>query len=403
MEFKMNKIMELSQSRYYLIGSNSSGKTHLLKQIYRDREENTLFFDETGTYQFLKHRERVKISDSYYIYENEKVKGNREDDSLPNKEPINPESLIIIKKVAEILSKIVDKKESSGIVKLKKMLNVLLNYNLNSIENIIMDEPENFLDETNLKYIVDVLEVFGKAGIKIFIATHSARFLELSSASIQELFVCSVTYSKGNIEYELVNKSLDEVKKIYNHIKKEIKCNLIDEKKATNYADIFGKINFFDCGEKNHQKEYISSGEVLTMYLKTIIESFEFYQALLYKKVIIVEGLTEKLILQNASVNDLDYQNFYFSNGKVHIPFFIELFLGFGLNVVTMFDSDIKLNEPNGKFIGLLTGYLTEKYKINQNVKIITSEEKDLELDYEVNDILELFSKETGIKKADLT
>lgn len=407
METIADKLEILNQRRNYLIGPNSSGKTHTLKEVFKQNEDTTLFFDEIGEYSFLKSRNKVQIDNNIYVYSNEQSRG-QETAKLPNTEEINESSFSIIKKIRDIQSKIILKSNSSGITKLKRILDVLLTMNLNSIEIVIFDEPENFLDETNLKYIVDLLDSFKKADIQIFVATHSARFLELSSVRIGELFVCSISLNEGNIDYKVTNRTMEDIKDLYTSIRDNIKTEIIDNGHTTDFSNIFKKISLLNCGEPNehYEGDFISEGKVLELYLNTIIESFEFYQTLLYRKVIIVEGLTEKLILQKVPLNDLDYQNFYFSNGKIHFPFYIELFKFFGLNVVAMFDSDeAPSNETNGssKFVYKLTCYLKQKYLEDTRVKLIVSQSKDLEQDYEVNQILDDFSDDSGIKKNKLS
>ena len=213
----------------------------------------------------------------------------------------------------------------------------------------------------------------------------------------------------GDIKQMLKDgKTMEDIKNLYTNIRDNIENDVIKNGHTIKHADMFKKINLLNRGElnENHEGIFISEGKVLELYLNTIIESFEFYQTLLYRKVIIVEGLTEKLILQKVPLNDLDYQNFYFSNGKIHFPFYIELFKFFGLDVVAMFDSDeAPSNETNGssKFVYKLTCYLKQKYLEDTRVKLIVSQSKDLEQDYEVNQILDDFSDDSGINKNKLS
>lgn len=405
METTADKLEVITQRRSYLIGSNSSGKTYTLNEVFKQHEDVTLFFDEIGEYSFLKSKNKVQIDNNMYIYSDEQSRG-QETVETPNMEKIDEKSLLIIKKVRDIQSNIILKNNSSGITKLKRILDVLLTMNLNSIEIIIFDEPENFLDETNLKYIVDLLDSFNKANIRILVATHSARFLELSSVKINELFVCSISLNGGNIDYEVTNRTMDQIMNLYTNIRDSIKTDVIDNGHTLKYSSMFKKIDLLNRGEQNkHSEGLISEGKILELYLNTVVESFEFYQTLLYRKVIIVEGLTEKLILQKVPLNDLDYQNFYFSNGKIHFPFYIELFKFFRLNVVAMFDSDLVPSDDaneNNEFKYKLTCYLKQKYFEDKQVKLIVSENKDLEQDYDVNQILEDFSNDSGIKKKKL-
>lgn len=377
--------IQSSLDRTYFVGANGSGKTYHLKKIYNQIEDNALFFDEKGRYLSNKTKANVEIQDERYIFLNEKERGKKEL-TLNETEKMNKKSINIVSKINNIKTKLILQKKSAGIDKINGILNQLLSKNLNNIENIIFDEPENFLDETNLKYLVDIFSIFKENNIKVFISTHSSRFLELSAAKVNEIFVLSFSFESGSLTRRMVNNSLPDIKKLYTQTRQELEEKTMPkgELATTKTKNMFAKICLSE------------EGEVLDLYLRTLIEDNEFYKILFYKKIILVEGLTEKLILSKVPDSHLEYMNFYFSSGKIHIPFLIELFKMFGLNVIVMFDSDLEEKVTLAKNI---TDFLKSKYETDEWVTLIPSTERDLEADYNIELIIDEFSSESGLSR----
>lgn len=350
------------KQRVFYIGANGSGKTRALKKHQQNSRSNSLFFDETGVCNTLVDKSKVLIQDNFYIYNSEGDRGKREKD--PNKnEKINENLLEPLKKIRGILDKLRSFKSSPGIDKLKVITDELLTRNLNRINIIIIDEPENFLDDENLKVLTEILLVFFELNISLIFATHSSRFLELNRAIPDEIIL------------------LKELKKIRNEYSQ------IQDMFESISTNIISGDNIFFSGHKcNNMKLKLKlKGKPLEIFLKSFLLSQEYYRCLFYDEVTLAEGLTEKILISSIHSSKVGNKNFYFTNGKIFIQFYIELFRMYQLKVKALFDSDKKDNEQESSPASLLTDHLIRAYENDPNVRLIISQGKELENDYGIN------------------
>lgn len=119
------------------------------------------------------------------------------------------------------------------------------------------------------------------------------------------------------------------------------------------------------------------------IFLKSFLHSQEYYRCLFYDEVTLAEGLTEKVLISSIHSSKISNKNFYFTNGKIFIPFYIELFRMYKLKVKALFDSD-KLDNTTS-VASALTDYLTSEYENDSKVQLIISKGKELEDDYGIN------------------
>lgn len=350
--------------RFFYIGANSTGKTRELKKVQSELINESIFFDENGLVNSVNFVPNVEIIDDSYLYIDESRRGT--DESIKT-DKINPEILPILNKIKSLNISLKMIKNSPGINKLLIITDELLSKNLNNIRAIILDEPESLLDDENLKILISLMELFRTHGIKLIYATHSSRFLELNRAELDEIIVLK----KSNRDYQSYNTTVKKVNEIYYEISDEIINSSCIFRTSRNDNIMKAKLQLFENS--------------LVVFLESILYSHEFYRCLFYSDVILAEGLTEKLLVSSMPSEKIKNKNFYFTNGKVYIPFFINLFSEFGLDIRVIFDSDQNI-EGNTTSSSELTLYIKEKYVEQKNVELIMTLKRDLEADYGINE-----------------
>lgn len=358
----MIKYQEIN--KLYYIGANGSGKTHTLKRIQAENEVSSFFIDEYGKYQSLSVKRRVQINNGYYYYLDDTQRGRGNETKIePERQVINSNLTDILNKVYEIKQKLDTFGSSPGIDKLKTITNELLTRNLNNIEIFIIDEPESFLDDYNLKIFIDILNQFYQIGIKLRFATHSSRFLELNKAQIDEIVVLKPKTS--------VRLTYVEIKNCFTDISE----NILNYPKVMNLprtdAGIVAKLSLKDKG--------------LDIFLESVLSSAEFYRCLFYDEVNLAEGMTEKLLIMSLPADRINNKNFFFTNGKAYIPFYLALFLKYELKVRAIFDSDQVEGNENTTVASGLTEFIKDCYKEESMVSLIISNGKDIEAEYSIN------------------
>jgi len=366
--------------RICLIGPNASGKTYTLDKAYNfeDIRNKALFFDALGIFRSDISKNRIQIQGNFYVYENEKSRGSSSGELQIERYAITDASGEIISELRRLSMKLKSYKASSGISKLKNIISELLSHNLNNVRYFFFDEPENHLDDENLKGLVEIFNLIEANGIRIAIATHSTRILELLKIKTDEIYLMQ---SNG----AMINYTYDEIESIF--IKTA--CKLEDD--------------IFKCSPGSDKKTMKSKinirGVVLRQFLSNILNSQEFYRALFYRSVFIAEGMTEKLIMGNMPTEYLQFRNFFFAGGKIFIPFFIELFLLYKVKVLAMYDSDydenVSLQDQKDSY--RLSAFLEYCYSENEFVTLIASTKKDLETDYRIDEsTLDAFRIDAG-------
>ncbi len=330
---------------YCLVGPNTTGKSYILNMAFNQLNNKTLFIDEEGNVKTKDNRNKIKIINELYVYSDERKKGNRNKEE-EEVEKINSYSLKIIQTIRKYLAKINTKNKSLGSTKLYNILNTLLSYNLNNIEYILIDEPENFLDDENLKIINIVFECLKNNNKSIILVTHSPRLLELMRIKIDDIYYLKQMFGDIN------NIKIDEIRQIY----MDNGISLLNFDKSITISEV-------------DKYDFIGISPMMDIYLDNLLYSYDFYRTLFYSGVIILEGHTEKLII-NELKDYINYSNNYFiANGKNRIPFLIKLFSLLNLNITCFIDTDKNEGEEINKLPQLLTNYIgnlkMEKIEIN--------------------------------------
>lgn len=346
------------------IGRNGSGKTYTLNKILESSPQNTLYISEEGIARVIHQKNRVSIDmeSGKYLYYNELERGKiRETEEYT----INDKSKSIIEYCQNIISRTEDiQSKSQGQKKLENMMNIFLDYNLNNIENILFDEPENFFDEEYLKLISEFIELLTQQSYNIKIATHNSRLLSIIEIDIENIILMNNCKNK---KFEQKSISKDEIKEMFAEIsskvdllKKEYKC---DKDAGINY-----KLNI-------HTIEM-----AFNSYISRYVNNIDFYSALFFKTIIIVEGLSDFEAMKSIN-HKLDTNVYVFSaNGKAWIPFYTTLFLKLGKTVITMIDTD----STKKSHATILTNILEEMEVKNENMRLIQND-PDIEGEYNID------------------
>ncbi|WP_313163929.1 TOPRIM nucleotidyl transferase/hydrolase domain-containing protein [Sedimentibacter sp.] len=301
-----------------LIGRNGSGKTYMLNEILCNNPENTLYISEDGIAKVVYQKNNITIDyeKNTYLYVDEINRGTKTE---VEEYSISESSIAIINYcniVIRKLNRVINK--SQGQKKLENMI-IFLRYNLNNIDTILFDEPENFFDEEYLKIICGFMKILAINEFNIKIATHSSRLL-----SILEIETDNVILIENRRQYSV---SRQVVKSIFIDISEKV--NSIREDKG------WSENNSITYKLKIHEVP-----EVFDNYINCNIHNIEFYRSLFYSNIIIVEGESDREALK--TVNEyFDETTYVFSaNGKAWVPFYASLFLEYGKNVTAIIDTD---------------------------------------------------------------
>lgn len=351
----MNKLIDEKIKVMALIGRNGEGKTYRLKKILREKPNSSIYVSEEGIVEILYYKNKINLNldDNIYVYIDEKNRSNRVD---PEIQSINIGALKVIKfckNIEKELNQIKDK--SHGQRKLLNMMRIFLNYNLNSIKFILIDEPENYLDEVFLKVMADFIKLLAKEGYVVRIATHNSRLLSLLRLPLDDIIVLNNrrTYNLTfeNIQY-LFKESADQ----------------IESSRVKNKYDIDSGINY--------KLGIVEKPLVFENYIESNIKNIEFYRCLFYKEIIIVEGYSDKTALN--SVKDL-FNNtviVYSPNGKAWILFYTKVFQKLGKEVTVIIDVD-------SNKLGHATA-ITEVLEMLPNIKLV-KHDPDMEGYYNID------------------
>lgn len=344
----------------FFVGSNGSGKTFALNQIYK-ADSNSLFIDEEGKPEFLRKRPKVKIdfATSTYYFNNDLIRGVSRGEV--EEEKINEKFMPILKKIVELQGKIKEIKiKSKGQEKFATLLDIFTDYSFNNIECICIDEPENFLDEDYIKEISQIILQLAEIDIKVSVATHSTRILMECEAKINQITLMDRT-KKLNISYE-------EIREIMSNTRTEILKFRNKDFQLENI--ILDKLNA--CDNDDHFRVLVSQ----------IIENEDFFKCLFNKRIILVEGASEIIALKYLKTSFDSSTQVFTSHGKVYMPFFVNLFERLGKDVIVIIDTDEK-EKQDYKLPWIITQYFKNK-QTNQKLKLIVHE-PDLERYYDIN------------------
>ena len=309
------------------VGKNGSGKTYSFNNALNlDMDRKIMLIDEEGIPHINNGKAKVKITSSkeYYFYDDEKNKG--QPNSIEGERVvINDVSRKVIEYAETIILKIrVFKNLSKGQEKIRNIINIFTEYNLNDIKYIFFDEPENYLDEQYMLELSNFINFLVESGYKIRIATHSPKLLYLLPIAIDKIYL--LTFFDGKCK--IFNITNDEIDLFYEEC-----ASAIELKRKENP----------DCGEDSgikYKLNIFSNHDVFDIFKRRVINSEELYGCLFFDQIIIVEGVSDKVAVDYVK-HSFGFTTQDFSpNGKAFIPFFIRLFTSLGKRIIVIIDED---------------------------------------------------------------
>lgn len=344
----------------FLIGPNGSGKSFTLRKLLSDYEGKSIYISEEGNLDIkMKRRNAIPdLENKCYIFHPQKnYYGVVEERDKIQSFKIEERLIPLIEYCSTELNyynKI--KNKSKGQEKVANIFNILYKCFLNPIKVIFIDEPENFLDDLGLRKISKLFELIEKSKIKLVVSSHNYNLCNLLKVTIDNII--------------FIDKYFDEKKSIYINKMFSIKTKDIlkiyeDESLK---IDTYIKKNNYDSDKGIQKKlDYYKNQKLLNMYLNDVLFSEQFYRSLFYKRIVLIEGATEKRIISKLKTDELHNQYYFITFGKVFVPFFYKLFSLIGKDVNAIIDSDKVMKKKSSRY-GIsygLTQYLEELYGNN--------------------------------------
>ncbi len=336
---------------FAIVGPNTVGKSYSLRFLHSKSNGESLLIDEDGGYTCNIARSKIQRVDNKYFYVDESNKG---------KEAAEVEQIEIESSSREIISVAEDCKRqlnikflSSGSKKLNNILDIILSLNLNSIKFFYFDEPENFLDDQSIKMVQRIFETLVKNNKTVVFVTHNPRLLEVLRIDIDSIYLLPKMYG------DFINLTFEEIKNIYRTTGTEI--SKIKLSTQVGYGDIL---------------EYSKPEKVEHLFLKRLLSSQEFYRSLFYNEIFLLEGLTERCVLEESPKLIQHTQNVFYCNGKYQAPFLIKLFVALQKHVVGVFDRD---DGKEGRLPYEINSYLNQMVTTSNNLLSLKFIPYDLE------------------------
>lgn len=343
----MNCLNHKIQKLLFLVGVNGSGKTYALNEALNEQWNKGLLISEDGLLIVPRQKNRVSVDSEtmHYYYINEKERG-------PNSKPaewekISPNAISIISYCNAIKRKLRQfKKKSRGQEKLANIVDILTSCNLNNIEFIYFDEPENFLDEEFLKVVVNLVCALNENGYFVRIATHNPRLLNLMKVGMEQIFFWD--------NHKSITISREEILSMYISSAEEV-----EEVRKSNNINVDPGIKF-KLGMHNNHRTFNS-------FIEQSLKNEEFYRCLFCKQIFIVEGQSDIAALSTIKREFDTSAEIFNPSGKAFIPFFSRLFKRLGKNVTVVIDDDL----PNSDAVDLshpvaITKVLERRKKCNE-------------------------------------
>ncbi|MFD1178539.1 TOPRIM nucleotidyl transferase/hydrolase domain-containing protein [Paenibacillus puldeungensis] len=348
----MTFINDFSKPIKFLVGMNGSGKSYALNEALKEQEQWAFLITEDGMPIIPRHMNQVSInldSMSYnYLDEGSRGQLGRETEE----EDISEKAQRVISFCNEIIRKLnLFITKSKGQEKLYNMMSIFTSYNLNHVRVIYFDEPENFLDEEFLKVIADFFDVLINSDYIVRVATHNSRLLNILKVNLEDVIFFH-THSQFLV-------AEDEIKEIFQSSSNQIE-RIREQQRIQTDASIQYKLDLL-----NHEQAFNS-------FIEQNLKSEEFYRSLFYKKIIIVEGISDIVALASMK-NDFDSSiEIYNPNGKAFIPFFVQLFLKLRKEVIVIIDGDIPIQEEDTllKHPVAITHFLKE-FEARNEIKLV--------------------------------
>jgi ABC-type ATPase involved in cell division len=333
-------INDLSKPLKFLVGMNGSGKTYALNKALKEQEHQAFLITEDGMPIIPRQMNKISINfeNMSYRYLDEGSRGKL--DRVTEEESISIRVHKVTNYCRETMGKLdLFKVKSKGQEKLYNMMSIFNSYNLNTIRIIYFDEPENFLDEEFLKVVGEFFGVLIESGFIVRVATHNSRLLNILKIRLEDIIFFN-NYSQFII-------TEDEIKKIYLMSSSDIEAIRL-ENNIQQDASIHYKLDLL-----THPHAYDN-------FIQQNLTNEELYRCLFYKKIIIVEGISDITALSSMK-NEFESSIETFNpNGKAFIPFFVNLFLKLKKEVIVIIDDDIPITaeDTNIKHPVAITHYL---------------------------------------------
>lgn len=379
----------------FIIGPNGSGKTYNLKKYQDITEGNSIYISEDGNLDVKMPRNEAiprLENGEYLIYPQNKYYGERIErkDVIVSKIDYRLLELInYCKKELDFYNSI--KCKSRGQEKAFNIFNIIYKSYMNPIKYIFFDEPENYLDDLGLRKISILLSHLKDAKIKLIISTHSYSLCSLLNVSINNIIFINKMFDlkKSYYNNQMIKLTLNNVRKIYEASTIEFE-KFIENKKLDVDGGIRKKMHFYE--HKN----------LLDLYLNDVLKSEQFYRALFYQKIILVEGPSESRIIRKLNIEELHDNYFYITYGKCFMIFFAKLFTKIGKNILIITDSDKKFKKGADKYNTAygITLYMQENY--SSSLKLFDIDlENHFQIDKSFFDKKGLSSNEMKVYSAD--
>lgn len=338
------------------VGANSTGKSYDLNKLFLQTTK-AILFDEDGFCRADTNLKAYKITNDnqYYLLQNSVQGGEYKiEDKYKN--------LLITCK--NIKAKLNIKFLSLGAKKLLTIIDGILSYNLAEITTFYFDEPENCLDDYNIKNINTIIEGLLACGKQVYIVTHSPRLLENLRPPIGSIFLKKKLF-EGYLQitesaiWQIQQNTLQQCMRYVKNPPKWVKIYL--EKPAKFYK----------------------------LYIDTFMHSQDFYRSLFYNEITLAEGLTEKYIVHSIHALEMATNCFIFTHGKFNMPFLIQFYQYLGKNIYCIFDSDVKEHAGENRAVEQINAYI--EYLLPNSQKIVFHPNLESELQVDTTVVQELF------------
>lgn len=326
-----------------LIGKNGTGKTFQLEKIL-NTNNFVIMITGDGAPIISRQINIIKIDDKMenYVYTNEFERGSKSDIRV---EKIDNRVKKILNYSRLILGRLTNLKDlSKGQEKLKNIMKVLTEHNLNNIQYILFDEPDTYLDEEYLKIIVELIKKILDANIIVRVATHSSRLLKILNLDISDIMLLNGVYGRVLLSNEII---VENYKKISNEVQKVRQQERIDMTSGIDF-----KLNLAE------------NKDLLECFIEQNIKDESFYRCLFCSKVFIVEGESDIMALSHIKEEFDSSIGIFCANGKAFIPFFVWLFRSYNKEVIVIIDED-EITQKNAYEITIYLRSLSEIRKIS--------------------------------------